>query len=293
MQNLVSIYELNASLIQRFIISSIRKVGLNTLNETTNERLFNVFPNLELLYECDEGFVQISPNYRPDGAESSVIGADRSYLVNESAMGEGVYFHDPYISTATGQMCVTVVYATKRGYIFLDFKLRGLLERFNLIEERSGFRMLSRYSYALIGGGLLFFGIFVVLYGMYSFGTYFFGSAELSLDIVFKPVIALTLGLAVFDLGKTIYEQEVLPKTQHVQESFNAKTLLNFSVSIIIALLIEALLVVFKISISDYRDLPYAATLIGALAALLLVFSLFIYLVKKSALMEKKCLEKV
>jgi uncharacterized Tic20 family protein len=84
-----------------------------------------------------------------------------------------------------------------------------------------------------------------------------------------------------------------LPKTQHVQESFNAKTLLNFSVSIIIALLIEALLVVFKISISDYRDLPYAATLIGALAALLLVFSLFVYLVKKSSVMEKKSMEKV
>lgn len=287
MQNLVSIYEDNASLIQRFIISSIRKVGLNTLNEKNNERLFNVFPNLELLYECDEGYVQRSPNYTPDGEERSVIGADRSYLVNESALDDGFYFHDPYISTATGQMCVTVVCATKRGYVFLDFKLRGLLERFNLIEVRSGFKMLSRYAYALIGGGLIFFGIFVVLYGMYSFGEYFFGSAVLSLDIVFKPVIALTLGLAVFDLGKTIYEQEVLPKTQHVQESFNARTLLNFSVSIIIALLIEALLVVFKISISDYRDLPYAATLIGALAALLFVFSIFVYLVKKSAALEK------
>jgi hypothetical protein len=179
-------------------------------------------------------------------------------------------------------MCLTVVYATKTGYIFLDFKLRGLLERFDLIEIRSGFRRLTRYAYAVIGGGLLFFGLFVVIYGFYSFGLYLFGVKELSLDVVFKPVIALTLGLAVFDLGKTIYEQEVLPKTQHVQDSFNAKTLLNFSVSIIIALLIEALLVVFKISISDYRDLPYAAALIGALSALLLVFSVFVYLVKKS-----------
>jgi uncharacterized protein YacL len=139
----------------------------------------------------------------------------------------------------------------------------------------------------VIGGGLLFFGLFVVIYGFYSFAAYLFGSHELSLDIVFKPVIALTLGLAVFDLGKTIYEQEVLPKTQHVSESFNAKTLLNFSVSIIIALLIEALLVVFKITISDYRDLPYAATLIAALSALMLVFSIFVYLVKKSTATDK------
>ena len=282
MQNLVSVYEANAPLIQRFIIASIRKLNLNALNETSNRRLFDVFPNLELLYECDEGFVQVSPNYAPGMTDSSVIGADRSYLVDEAALASDYYFHDPYISTTTGKMCVTVVYATKLGYIFLDFRLRGLLERFDLIEKRSGFRRISRYAYALIGGGLLFFGLFVVLYGFYSFGTYLFGSAGLSLDVVFKPVIALTLGLAVFDLGKTIYEQEVLPKTQHVQDSFNPKTLLNFSVSIIIALLIEALLVVFKISISDYRDLPYAATLIGALSALLLVFSIFVYLVKRS-----------
>jgi hypothetical protein len=287
MQNLVSIYERNASLIQRFIISSIRKVGLTSLDDKTNKRLFAVFPNLELLYECDEGFAQVSPNYTPEGTDSAVIGSDRSYLVNEAAVSGGYYFHGPYISTATGQMCVTVVYATKTGYIFLDFKLRGLLERFDLIEIRSGFRRLSRYAYAVIGGGLLFFGMFVVFYGFYSFGMYLFGAEKLSLDVVFKPVIALTLGLAVFDLGKTIYEQEVLPKTQHVQDSFNAKTLLNFSVSIIIALLIEALLVVFKISISDYRDLPYAATLIGALSALLLVFSVFVYLVKKSGTVSR------
>ncbi len=293
MQNMVTIYEMNAVLIERFILSTIRKIGLSKLGEKTNERLFSAFPNLELIYECDEGFVQVSPNYGPEDLDNSVIGADRSYLVDEGEMTRGHYISTPYISTATGQMCITVVYATKSGYIFLDFKLRGLLERFNLIESRSGFRMLSRYAYGLIGGGLLFFGVFVVLYGFYSFGEYLFGSQEVSLDVVFKPVIALTLGLAVFDLGKTIYEQEVLPKTHHVQESFNAKTLLTFSVSIIIALLIEALLVVFKIAISDYRDLPYAAGFIGALSALLLVFAVFVYLVKKSAVMdaERKVVE--
>ncbi len=288
MQNLVSSYESHAPLLQRFILSSIRKIGLNTLNDKSIERLFAIFPSLELIYECDEGYAQVSPNHTQNERDAAAVGADRSYLVNESEMEQGFSFLDPYISTATGHLCVTVVYATKKGYIFLDFRLRGLLERFDLIESQTGFKRVSRYAYAVIGGGLLFFGIFVVLYGFYAFGGYLFADDQLSLDSVFKPVIALTLGLAVFDLGKTIYEQEVLPKTQHVNESFNAKTLLNFSVSIIIALLIEGLLVVFKISISDYRDLPYAATFIGALSALLLVFSVFVYLVKKSAAIERK-----
>jgi uncharacterized protein YacL len=174
-----------------------------------------------------------------------------------------------------------VVYAVNDGYIFLDFHLRKLLERFGLIERNDLFRILNRSSYAIIGGGLLFFGLFVILYGFYTFFGYLIGIEPLSIDTVFKPIIALTLGLAVYDLGKTIFEQEVLLHTQHVSDVFNPKTLLNFSVSIIIALLIEALLVVFKISLHNYKDLPYASTLIAALAFLLLVFAIFIYLVRK------------
>jgi uncharacterized Tic20 family protein len=282
MQNLVSIYEENRDLIDRFIISSLRKVGLMQMNDHIKARLFSIFPNLELLYESDEGFVQVSPNYTRSGDDPSHIGIDRSYLIDERALQKGYYVHDPYISTTTGHLCITVVYQTGRGYVLLDFRLRGLLERFDLIEKNSLFKYGSRYAYALIGSGLLFFGIFVVLYGFYTFAGYFFGSAPLSLDAVFKPVIALTLGLAVFDLGKTIVEQEVVPKTEKRKETFNAKTLMNFSVSIIIALLIEALLVVFKISISDYRDLPYAAWLIAALSLLMFVFAVFVYLVRKS-----------
>jgi uncharacterized Tic20 family protein len=287
-QNLVTVYDRNIELIQKFVASSLQVIDFDHIDETVIKKLFTMFPSLELLYQCDENLVQSSPNIYREKEDALQAGVNRHYLLENHVMDtRGIYFLPPYFSTATGRLCVTVVFKTKQGYIFLDFVLRTLLERFDLIEARSGFKLLSRYAYALIGGGLLFFGVFVVLYGFYTFGTYLFGSAELSLDIVFKPVIALTLGLAVFDLGKTIYEQEVLPRTQHVHDSFNAKTLLNFSVSIIIALLIEALLVVFKISISDYRDLPYAATLIGALAALLFVFSIFIYLVKKSAVLEK------
>ncbi|MFA6143392.1 MAG: hypothetical protein WCW84_01890 [Sulfurimonas sp.] len=282
MQDLVKSYEANASLIQKFILSTLGNVSLKTLDVRLTERLYKTFPSLELLYKCDEGFVQNSPNIYADKEEMYHIGADRLYLVNEAEIQKGFYISDPYISTATGFLCITVVYAVGDGYLFLDFRLRKLLERFDLIEKNDIFKGITRISYALIGGGLLFFAIFVVLYGFYTFGEYFFGIEPLTIDIVFKPIIALTLGLAVYDLGKTIVEQEVLPRTQHVSDAFNPKTLLNFSVSIIIALLIEALLVVFKISIHNYKDLPYASTLIAALAFLLLVFAIFVYIIRKT-----------
>lgn len=282
MQNLVRSYAANAPLIEKFIITSLGRVSLKTFNVQLAERLYKTFPSLELIYQCDEGFVQNSPNIYIDREETHHAGADRAYLVDENTLEKGYQVSEPYISTATGHLCITVIYAVPEGYLFLDFRVRSLLERFDLIEKNDVFKRINRSSYAVIGGGLLFFGVFVVLYGFYTFGGYLVGAEPLSMDTVFKPIIALTLGLAVYDLGKTIFEQEVLPKTQHVSDAFNAKTLLNFSVSIIIALLIEALLVVFKIALHDYKDLPYASTLIAALSFLLLVFAVFIYLVRKS-----------
>ncbi|MDP3266345.1 MAG: hypothetical protein Q8M39_05920 [Sulfuricurvum sp.] len=282
MQDLVRSYAANAPLIQNFILSTLGNVNLKFLNVQLIERLYKTFPSLELLYMSDEGFVQNSPNIYVNREEHNHIGVDRAYLINEVQIQKGYYISDPYISTATGFLCITVVYAVGDGYLFLDFRLRKLLERFDLIEKNNVFKFLNRTSYALIGGGLLFFGVFVVLYGFYTFAGYLFGNDPLSIDAVFKPIIALTLGLAVYDLGKTIVEQEVLPRTQHVSDVFNPKTLLNFSVSIIIALLIEALLVVFKISLHNYKDLPYASTLVAALSFLLLVFAVFVYIIRKT-----------
>jgi len=285
MQNLVSIYDDNAELIKKFIIASIEKVGIVHLSNSNVKHLFSVFPSLELAYETDEGYAQTSPNYGRNKIDHAAAGADRSYLIDESRLIGDYYFHAPYLSTTTGHLCITIVYRTaKGGYILLDFEMRSLLERFMLIEKNGIVKVTHRTLYGIIGGGLLFFGVFVVLYGLYTFGHHLFGSEELSLEMVFKPVIALTLGLAVYDLGKTIVDQEVLPKTEKVHDGFKVKTLLNFSVSIIIALLIEALLVVFKISISNYHDLPYAATLIGALSLLMFVFAAFVFAVKKSGI---------
>ena len=285
MQNLVSIYEENADLIQKFILASIDKVGIVHLTGPNVGHLFSIFPSLELAYETDEGFVQTSPNYARHKRDPSAVGADRSYLIDEHKLTGDYFFHEPYLSTTTGHLCITIVYrTTKGGYILLDFEMRNLLERFMLIEKNGIVKVTHRTLYGLIGGGLLFLGIFVVLYGLYSFGHYLVVEESLSLEMVFKPVIALTLGLAVYDLGKTIMDQEVMPKTEKVRESFKVKTLLNFSVSIIIALLIEALLVVFKITISNYHDLPYAAALIGALSLLILVFAAFVFVVKKSGI---------
>ena len=279
MQNLVNIYNQNKDLVIPFIRSSLNQLDLGLGLDAIQERLYKTFPSLELVYTADEDCIQNSKNIFRNKKEDVGANQSRKYLLNEQ--DEEFYVNEPYISVATHHLCITVVYKTESGYLFLDFRVRYLLERFDLIETKTGMNFVNKIAYACIGGGLLFFGIFLVLYGFYDFASYFFGYKILSLETVFKPIIALTLGLAVYDLGKTILDQEVLPNTHHKREGFNAKTLLKFSVSIIIALLIESLLVVFKISLINYTDLSYAAMLIASVSMLILVFAIFIYLTKK------------
>lgn len=275
MQQLVYLYEQNSQLIEKFIISTLTRLNFEETSLSTYKKLHETFPSLELMYECDENLVQTSANLGEGLEEIEHIGRKRDYLVDEKELNRRYFISDPYISSATGNLCITVIYKHNDGYLFLDFNLRNLLERFHMIEANTKFRKLSRSAYFIIGGGLLIFGLFVAFYGIVSFGLYLFSDAKMDLEVFFKPVIALTLGLAVFDLGKTIYEQEVLPKTQNITEVFNPKSLITFMSSIMIALLIEALLIVFKISINDYHDLPYAAVLIAAIALLLFVFGRF------------------
>lgn len=280
MQNLVNIYDKNKNLVIPFIRASLKQIDLNLPLEKIEKKLYESFPSLELVYTADNEYIQNSKNVYRNRKEAVADNQSRKYLVKEE--GKEFFVDEPYLSVATNHLCITVVCKIDSGYLFLDLRVRSLLERFDLIESRKGMNLVNKMAYASIGGGLLFFGVFLVLYGFFDFGSYFLGSRTLSLETVFKPIIALTLGLAVYDLGKTILDEEVLPNTHHKSEGFNAKTLLKFSVSIIIALLIESLLVVFKISLLDYKDLPYAAMLIGAVSVLILVFGVFIYLTKKS-----------
>jgi chromate transport protein ChrA len=127
-----------------------------------------------------------------------------------------------------------------------------------------------------MGGGLIFISLFAIAYGFYSFyGDVISIEHGFTLENIFKPVIALTLALAFFDLGKTIILHEVFSKSESL-EVFDAKSFITFLTSIMIALLIEALLSVFKISLDGYEKMPYAAMLIVSLALLFFVFAWFI-----------------
>lgn len=96
------------------------------------------------------------------------------------------------------------------------------------------------------------------------------------IEITFKAIISLTLGLAVFDLGKNLIEHEVVFKENNSHEKSGSKMFIKFLISIITALSIEALMLVLKISLTkEYSDMTYALYLIAGTSLMIISLSIF------------------
>ncbi len=101
-------------------------------------------------------------------------------------------------------------------------------------------------------------------------------SAIENIDMMFKSTILLTLSLAIFDLVKTIFEEEVLGRHKRNNTSGIHKTMVRFLGSIVIALAIEALMLVFKFAITDPTHIISAVYLIGGVAVLLISLAYYV-----------------
>lgn len=167
--------------------------------------------------------------------------------------------------------------------IFLDFKIETLLERLDLIELNKPFHTLTKSFYILAGFSMVLLAVFIVLYSLFGFFSTLFLKDNFTLDSIFKPVIALTLGIAIFDLAKTILEQEVFFKSYSKNSQVETKMITKFLITIIIALSIEALMVVFKIAMDNYDKMINALYLIVGVSLIIFALSFFIFLTKKKS----------
>ena len=203
---------------------------------------------------------------------------DRSHLISKLHFKESnIAFSKPYISSATRNNCVTVTIKEGEDIFFLDFQIDILLQKLNLIELNKPFHSVTKGFYILAGFSMIILSIITILFSLYDFVAYLFSSHELSLEMIFKPIIALTLSIAIFDLAKTILEQEVFFKSYSKNSKVETKILTKFLTTIIIALSIEALIVVFKIAINDYDQMINAFYLIAGIALILISLTIFIY----------------
>jgi len=278
MKEFIEIYRENKNDIESFIIATLENNGHIEEDETEHyKKNFKKFPSMELLYITDAHCKQISPNIYRNREEESAKEKDRGYLASKlQKESDDFSISQPYLSSATGNICVTVMKHEKEHYVFIDFKLSELLARLGFIELHQRFDDFIKLFYMFIGFSLMLFSFLAMGYALYSFSSHLLHDG-FTMDTLFKPIVSITLGLAIFDLAKTLLEREVYYKN-YSKESEDSMILSKFAIAIIIALSIEALMVVFKIALHDYREMLYGLYLIIGVGIIIVALGVYNYL---------------
>lgn len=190
---------------------------------------------------------------------------------------DNIYISNSYINSRSATPYITAVVHIKNEYIVFDFELYSLLKELALIEGNETFTLFTKYFYTLFGFLLTFFSLALIAYAVYSAVSIFNEERETLFTALFRSIIALTLALAIFDLSKTILEHEVFYKSLSRSYNLENRLLARFLTSIIIALSIESLMVVFKITLSDYADMMHAFYLIAGVGVMIVSLSIFVF----------------
>ncbi|ABV66473.1 hypothetical protein [Aliarcobacter butzleri] len=270
--------------IEYFLQESLKNIGgLSNHKKNDFKQLYKIFPSLELVYIIDKHTkIQTSNNFYRYKIDENAKNKDRSHLISKLHFTDSnMAFSKPYISSATRSTCVTVTIKEENEIFFLDFRIDILLQKLNLIELNKPFHSITKGFYIIAGFSMIVLSILTIFFSLYDFMLYIFSNHDLSLEMIFKPIISLTLSIAIFDLAKTILEQEVFFKSYSKNSRVETKILTKFLTTIIIALSIEALIVVFKIAINDYVQMVNAFYLIAGIALILVSLTIFIYFSQK------------
>jgi len=244
--------------------------------------------NCEGVYLLDYKGVQITPTFTADKQIDDDMGrirADRAYYYR-AVREERCSITDPYPSLITGDLTVTAsapIFCENGNLKYvacLDMPLTEVLKIAHLNTLDTFASNLFKYSYAAFAFALFAVALLLFVHGVQSFFVHDITVSHLSIDEMFKATILLTLSLAIFDLVKTLIEEEVLGRHKEIDISGPHKTMVKFIGSIIIALAIEALMLVFKFAITDPEKLMNAMYIIGGVALLLISLAVYIKFTK-------------
>lgn len=281
MKEYIEIFATHRQKIESFIGDTLENLG-TLCDEENFKKLFKTFPSMELVYVVNSATKkQVSPNIYRYSSDEKERGQDREYLINKLDIKENGYaFTQPYQSSATRNICVSVAKKEDENIVFMDLSVEVLLERLGLIEKHKFFSGITRVFYMIAGYLMMFLSGAALVYAGIDFLSNLFAS-KITVDTIFKPIIAVTLGVAIFDLSKTILEQEVYFKSYIKDAKIEIKTLTKFLVSILIALSIETLMVVFKIAIENYDKMVHALYLMVGTSLFIFALSFLIFITKK------------
>ena len=241
-------------------------------------------PKAKVVYALDRNGVQITDNISDyKNLKDIGKGEDRS---NRAYYYRTLEEHrctltDPYPSLISNSMVVTSsfpIYDEADNLlciICVDITLENILKMVHPSSVDSVTGTLSKIAYTAFSLALSAVSLLLFVKGISSFLHFGLDFSSIDINEIFKATILLTLSLAIFDLVKAIFEEEVLGKEKKQGAGDTHQTMVRFLGSIIIALSIEALMLVFKFALTDPGQLQYAVYLITGVAILLISLSLY------------------
>jgi len=249
------------------------------------EGLKEVIPTAEVFYAIDSQGTQIdknvSKNRKLNAQREGVDFSERAYFY-KTVVEQRCILTDPYPSLATNNLVVTSsfpVYDKMGNLLYIlcvDIALENILKMVHPSSIDSTFGVYSKIVYAAFSLALLMVALLLFVKGVSSFLDLGMHVDTIDINAMFKATILLTLSLAIFDLVKAIFEEEVLGKERKEGAGDGHQTMIRFLGSIIIALSIEALMLVFKFAITEPEKLVSAVYLILGVTALMLGLSVYI-----------------
>ena len=243
--------------------------------------------NAEGIYVLDAHGVQATATYsnREKIDNSGEDRSDKAYFY-KAIRSKKCEITDPYPSSFSRDgLCVTIskaVYSDDKlqGVACLDMPLEEVLAVSNMNTLERVFTNFFKFTYSLFAFALMAVALLLFVKGVQSFFLHDITPGNFDIKYVFNATILLTLALAIFDLSKTLIEEEMLGWSKGSHVSGPHKTMVKFLGSIIIALSIEALMLVFKFAITDPNELVYAMYIIAGVGILILSLAVYIKFTK-------------
>ncbi|WQZ31499.1 PDC sensor domain-containing protein [Helicobacter pylori] len=213
--------------------------------------------------------------------ESHVSFSDKYYFY-QAVSEKRCILTDPYPSKKGNHLVVSAsypVYDQNNDLAFvvcLQIPLRVAIEISSPSKYFRTFSEGSMVMYFMISIMLTLVSLLLFVKCISSFWTAIVNFNSFDIKEVFHPIVLLTLALATFDLVKAIFEEEVLGKNSGDNHHAIHRTMIRFLGSIIIALAIEALMLVFKFSVSEPDKITYAVYLAIGVAVLLISLAIYV-----------------
>jgi hypothetical protein len=239
-----------------------------------------------VIYALDGRRIQmvdnISSNPKLNGIGKGEDRSDRAYYY-KTLKEHRCILTDPYPSLVSNELVVTAsfpLYDTHNrliAIICIDITLKNILKMVHPSSIDSNFGTLSKWVYSAFSVALFAVALLLFIKAISNFLHFGIDFGNIDINEIFKSTILLTLSMAIVDLVKAIFEEEVLGRVKKRDSSEDShQTMIRFLGSIIIALSIEALMLVFKFALTDPGKLLYAVYLLGGITALIIGLSVYL-----------------